>query len=184
MSPEKQAAHLPPQVADRYPNLPAGSPFREINLIVVHCAATPPGMNIGRDEIYQWHRERGFSDIGYHFVIRRSPEGARLVEGYGSAGILEKGRDLWKPGAHVEGHNANSIGICLVGGVTQKTREPEDNFTPMQKATLLTLLYQLRALFPSTRIVGHRDLDTGKACPSFDVKRWLLAQEFNPEGKA
>jgi N-acetylmuramoyl-L-alanine amidase len=182
MTPEMQAAHLPRAVADLFPSLPRSAPFRDIDLIVVHCSATPPKMNIGRDEIYRWHRDKGWLDIGYHFVIRRSEQGARLVDGYGSAGLLEKGRPLWQPGAHVEGFNRNSIGICLVGGVAKaKAFLAEDNFLPEQKATLLTLLYQLRALFPATRIRGHRDLNPDKDCPSFDVRRWLLAQEFNPE---
>lgn len=142
----------------------------QINMIVVHCSATPAHMDIGKDEINKWHTAQGWIGIGYHYVIRRD-------------GSIDLGRPLARPGAHVEGHNKYSIGVCLVGGVDKggPTGKPEDNFTPMQKATLLVLLYQLRNLFPDTRICGHRDLQPKKACPSFDVGRWLLAQEFNPE---
>lgn len=145
--------------------------MRRIDTLIIHCSYTPPSMDIGAAEIRGWHvDDNKWSDIGYHYVIRRD-------------GSIDLGRPLARPGAHVEGHNKYSIGVCLVGGVDKggPTGKPEDNFTPMQKATLLVLLYQLRNLFPDTRICGHRDLQPKKACPSFDVGRWLLAQEFNPE---
>src|SRR5690606_114532 len=77
---------------------------RFINLLVIHCAATTPLMDIGAKEIDVWHKQRGWSKIGYHFVIRRN-------------GVIEKGRDISEVGAHVEGYNKNSIGICMVGGI-------------------------------------------------------------------
>lgn len=127
--------------------------------LVVHCAATKPSMNIGLREIRQWHRERGWLDIGYHFVIRRD-------------GTVEQGRPQDVIGAHVEGHNYESLGICLVGGI-DASGKPENNFTQSQFASLRILLAQLKGDYPSAQIVGHRDLDPKKACPSFDVASWL-----------
>lgn len=127
--------------------------------LVVHCAATKPTMDIGLREIRQWHRERGWLDIGYHFVIRRD-------------GTVETGRPQDVIGAHVEGHNYESLGICMAGGINQSGK-PENNFTPAQFESLRTLLDTLKADYPSARIVGHRDLDSKKACPSFDVASWL-----------
>lgn len=127
--------------------------------LVVHCAATKPTMNIGLREIRQWHRERGWLDIGYHFVIRRD-------------GTVEQGRPQDVIGAHVEGHNYESLGICMAGGI-DATGKPENNFTPAQFESLRTLLDKLQGDYPSARIVGHRDLDNRKACPSFDVASWL-----------
>lgn len=127
--------------------------------LVVHCAATKPTMDIGLREIRQWHRERGWLDIGYHFVIRRD-------------GTVETGRPHDVIGAHVEGHNYESLGICMAGGIDAKGK-PENNFTPAQFESLRALLDKLKADYPSAKIVGHRDLDPKKACPSFDVASWL-----------
>lgn len=131
----------------------------DVRFIVVHCSATPPTMNIGRQEIDRWHRQRGFREIGYHYVIRRD-------------GSIEVGRDLDKVGAHVEGYNAVSYGICLVGGV-DADNQPEDNFEKAQKAALIPLIEKLLARSPKAKVLGHRDLPrVNKACPSFDVKEW------------
>lgn len=131
--------------------------------LIVHCAATKPSMNWGVREIRQSHKERGFLDIGYHFVIKRD-------------GTLEKGRDVMQVGAHTVGQNETSVGICLVGGVDDKM-QPQANFTPQQMATLSKLLDELKAKFPGVAIKGHLDF-AAKACPSFDVKRWLDTNEL------
>jgi N-acetylmuramoyl-L-alanine amidase len=133
----------------------------KVQFLVVHCAATRPSMDVGKAEITRWHMQRGFFTIGYHFVIRRD-------------GSVEAGRPLDMPGAHVQGYNGKSIGICMVGGVTERdVNVAEDNFTKDQFKSLHALLRNLQPKFPNARIVGHRDLDRGKACPSFDVAEWL-----------
>ena len=130
--------------------------------IVIHCAATKPTMDIGLREIRQWHRERGFLDVGYHFIVRRN-------------GAVEIGREVGVIGAHVEGHNATSVGVCLVGGI-DAAGKPQDNFTPEQWAALDALVWKLTEQYPGAAIVGHRMLDPKKACPSFDVPTWLKAR--------
>lgn len=135
--------------------------MRKIDTIVIHCAATRPSMDVGAREIDQWHRARGFKCIGYHFVIRRN-------------GKLEKGRPVEQVGAHVAGHNTNSIGICLVGGVSQKDfTKAENNFTAEQWPQLIRLIKDLKSRFDIKSILGHNELDKNKACPSFSVKQWL-----------
>lgn len=131
--------------------------MRKINLIVIHCAATKPNQDIGRAEIDRWHRERGWLGIGYHFVIRRN-------------GKVENGRPLEKAGAHVQGLNANSIGICLVGGLNAKG-QPAPEFTAEQWDALETLVRTLKAQYPDARIAGHNEF-AAKACPSFNVQEW------------
>lgn len=128
--------------------------------IAIHCSATPPKMDIGVKEIRQMHLQRGFKDIGYNRVIRRSGE-------------WEQGRDDDEIGAHVEGYNSVSIGICLVGGVDKKI-QPEDNFTTEQLDTLKTMIPELREMYPGAIVQGHRDFpNVTKACPSFDVTMWM-----------
>ena len=129
--------------------------------LVVHCSATRPSMDIGAREIRQWHKAKGWSDIGYHYVIRRD-------------GRVEKGRPENTIGAHVSGHNANSIGVCLVGGVSDKDyTKAENNFTKEQFESLKSLLKTLSEKYPKATILGHRDFPkVAKACPSFDVRPW------------
>lgn len=132
--------------------------------IVVHCADTYADMDIGAKEIKRWHiKEKGYSDIGYHFVIRR--DGTREI----GRNIDLHVPDMDEVGAHVKGHNWHSIGICLVGG-KGKNDKPEQNFTPEQYEALWEIIGILKVHYPKAEVVGHRDLNAGKACPSFDVK--------------
>ena len=139
--------------------------------LVVHAAATRPEMDIGVKDIRKWHMAKGWSDIGYHRVIRRD-------------GTVENGRDINLVGAHVQGHNSRSIGICLAGGLDSNA-QPVDNFTDKQKASLFYLLTELKSQHPSAKIVGHRDLSPDldgdgviekhewlKSCPCFNVPKW------------
>ena len=106
--------------------------------------------------------DKGWSDIGYHFVIRRN-------------GTIERGRDQSLEGAHAHGHNQDSIGICLVGGVDDLGK-PDRNFTDAQFASLKTLVFGLVMEYRNvTRVCGHRDLPgVTKACPCFDAEDWFL----------
>lgn len=136
--------------------------MRKINTVVIHAAATPPSMQVGAAEIRRWHLDRGWSDIGYHYVIRRN-------------GKVEDGRPVSRAGAHVRGFNQHSIGVCLVGGV-DKNRNPADNYTKKQLAALMRLVRQLRADHDIVSVVGHRDFPrVNKACPSFSVAGWIHA---------
>lgn len=133
--------------------------------IVLHCSATPSTADIGTTEIRQWHRTKGWSDIGYHFVIRRDGE-------------VEAGRSLEEIGSHVRNHNARSLGVCLVGGVDAR-RRPKNNFTVAQWGALKDLLADLQLRFSSSRVIGHRDFPgVSKACPSFDAIDWAKANGF------
>lgn len=149
--------------------------MRPITLLVVHCSATPANRDIGAAEIRAMHKQRGFADIGYHHVIRRD-------------GRIEPGRAEHVAGAHVQGHNRFSIGICLVGGV-KPDMTAETNFTEAQYCALSQLLKDLSARFPGARVCGHRDLSPDrngdgkvtpgewvKACPTFDVPAWWAAE--------
>lgn len=149
--------------------------IKAVRYLVVHCAATPPSRDIGVSEIRAMHKQRGFADVGYHYVIRRD-------------GRVEKGRRDTVAGAHVSGYNSISLGVCLVGGVDAQGK-PANNFTPAQFAALKATLKQLAAEHPQAQILGHRDLSPDmngdgkispnewlKACPCFDVRAWLKAE--------
>lgn len=129
--------------------------------IAVHCSATKPSQNVDEDEIASWHKAKGWTDIGYNIVIPRN-------------GTIQIGRPMDYQGAHVEGFNGRSLGICLVGGIAETDGKPEDNFTDSQRTALLVALHFCRLYAPGARIQGHRDFpNVAKACPSFDVRAWL-----------
>ena len=131
--------------------------MRNINEIIVHCAATREGRDFTVEDITRWHKARGFATIGYHFVIYRD-------------GSIHEGRPLEQIGAHGVGHNKHSIGVCYIGGCASDGKTPKDTRTPEQKEALLSLLRRFKARFPNATIHGHRDF-AAKACPSFDAKR-------------
>lgn len=135
--------------------------MRTIRKIIIHCSATPEGKNFTVDDIRRWHKTpkpkgNGWADIGYHYVVHLD-------------GSIHEGRPLEKPGAHCRGHNADSIGVCYVGGLAADGKTPKDTRTPAQHAALDALIESLQGLYPDARVCGHNDLDPGKACPSFRV---------------
>lgn len=168
---------------------------RRIDAIVIHCSATPNFKSFNALEIDSMHRARGFKrdsqairnfnpdlkHIGYHFVINVD-------------GVLETGRGIEEIGAHVQGSNTHSIGICLIG--TSK-------FADEQCVTLHNALLGLATTIFGRPIVsaasclqaykdagitikGHRDYSPDlnkdgviqrtewmKTCPGFSVSQWL-----------
>lgn len=144
--------------------------MRSVTKLIIHCSATPPDMDIGAADIRTWHvRDNGWADIGYHWVIRRD-------------GTLEPGRAEALKGAHCAAKQGNvaSIGVCMVGGVRRdgKRLVPEDNFTKEQWLALRALVRDIESRHPIKTILGHRDLDPGKACPSFSVRDWLVRERI------
>lgn len=128
---------------------------RVINKIILHCAATPEGKDYTVEQIRQMHLARGFNDIGYHFVIYRD-------------GSVHEGRPLSIIGAHTKGYNANSIGICYIGGCGPDGKTPKDTRTPEQRKALRELVAKLQKQYPGATVHGHYEF-ANKACPSFKI---------------
>lgn len=134
--------------------------MRKIKEIIIHCSATPEGEDFTVEQIRGMHLARGFSDIGYHYVVYRD-------------GSVHTGRPEDIIGAHCSGHNALSIGVCYIGGCPPRSESDwmcrsKDTRTPAQKAALLTLINDLRDRYPGATVHGHREF-ANKACPSFDA---------------
>lgn len=129
--------------------------MRKINELIVHCSATPEGKPYTVQNIDKWHKAKGWKGIGYHYVIYLD-------------GTIHKGRPEEEIGAHCQGHNANSIGICYIGGIAKDGKTPKDTRTDAQKQSLIELLKALKAKYPEAIIHGHRDF-ANKACPCFDA---------------
>lgn len=123
-----------------------------IRHLVVHCSDTPDDEPIDARAIHAMHLGFGWHGIGYHRVIRRD-------------GTIEQGRPDYWIGAHVYGHNEESLGVCLIG---------RHRFTAAQMRSLRRVLDEWRSRHPHAAICGHRDFaDTAKTCPNFDVASWL-----------
>ena len=100
--------------------------MRQINKIIIHCSATPEGRKTSAEEIKSWHLERGFSDIGYHYIVHLD-------------GSISYGRNIEKIGAHSRGQNKMSIGVCYIGGLDESL-DAKDTRTPQQKESLSDLV--------------------------------------------
>lgn len=142
--------------------------MRSLNEIIIHCTDTRPNWWADRTsaekvaEVRRWHtEERGWSDIGYHFLIDRD-------------GTVVEGRPLETTGAHVKGHNTGTVGISLFGGHGGSAGDQfQDNFTEDQERALMQLIRQLQDNYPTiTSISGHNQY-AAKACPTFSVPAWL-----------
>lgn len=131
--------------------------MRHIDEIILHCSATPEGRDVSVATIRKWHKDRGWSDIGYHYVIYLD-------------GSIHKGRSVERIGAHVKGHNRGTIGICYVGGVDSKMKA-KDTRTDAQKKAIVTLIKELKADYPAIKKVSGHNEYAAKACPSFKVGR-------------
>ena len=127
---------------------------RAIDKIILHCSATPEGRDVSVDTIRGWHTKKGWSDIGYHFIVHLD-------------GSVHAGRPIERSGAHVRGFNSTSIGVCYIGGVDKDMRA-KDTRTPEQTKSLDALLWGLMNQYSAT-LHGHNEF-SAKACPSFDVK--------------
>lgn len=133
--------------------------MRSINQIIIHCSATREGKDYTVADITRWHKARGWRTIGYHFVIYRD-------------GSVHKGRNLEEIGAHCVGHNAHSVGICYIGGLSADGKTSKDTRTQEQRTALRKLVEDLQQQFPGATLHGHREF-ANKSCPCFDVKRDL-----------
>lgn len=129
--------------------------MRNIKKIIIHVSDSEDSLDIGVREIRNWHvNGNGWSDIGYHAVIRRD-------------GTLEQGRKDHIQGAHVAGHNRDSLGICWVG---RKNMDPRQYET--LKAWVRGKMHQYSV--DVLDVVGHYELDSNKTCPNIDMD-WFRA---------
>lgn len=122
--------------------------------VVLHHSVSPEDTTV--EEIRRWHVARGFRDIGYHYVVRRSADGWRV----------EPGRPEDDVGAHCKGWNESTIGVCVCGDYTRG---------PLSDGAMVALVGLLRPLLhrygmTERQVMGHRHmLGQATLCPGFDV---------------
>lgn len=130
---------------------------RNINEIILHCSATVEGKDVTVEQIRNFHlKTRGWQDIGYHYVIYRD-------------GSVHKGRDINVAGAHCIGHNAESVGICYIGGLDANMKA-KDTRTEAQKKALNKLVKEVMNEYniPLSSVHCHNEF-ANKACPCFKI---------------
>ncbi len=134
----------------------------QVKKIIIHYSATPDGEDFSARQIRDMHLQRGFKDIGYHYVIRLD-------------GTIEPGRPESQVGAHCLGQNASSIGICYIGGCPKRSNPNWDKIgidtrTPAQKKALIGLIRKLKLKYPDATVHGHNEF-AAKPCPGFNARQ-------------
>lgn len=135
-----------------------------VKRIVVHCSATAEGAHYTAADIDRWHKARHFNSIGYHKVV--------LLDG-----SVENGRPENVAGAHAVGFNSDSLAVCYIGGCAKDWKTAKDTRTPEQKESLLLVVrdWMRQHKLSAQSVYGHYELDSRKACPSFNMDRFRAA---------
>jgi hypothetical protein len=147
---------------------------KPMKYLVIHCTATKAGREVSSDEIRHWHTDpvckggRGWKQVGYTDMIHLDGRVERLVRNNEDANV-----DPWEITNGASGYNAISRHIVYVGGVdANDANKAKDTRTPAQKEALKRYVRDFHMRFPQVKIIGHNQL-ASKACPSFDVPKWL-----------
>ena len=136
----------------------------ETDQVVIHHTGNPTDDDLSAAEINASHKARGWSCIGYHYVIRKD-------------GTVEIGRPHWTAGAHAYGHNSHTIGVHVCGNFEEA--EPTSEQIESTAMLLANLCADYGLSIDRDTIVGHHEL-MSTACPG----RNLFAQMDTIVGKA
>ena len=145
-----------------------------LRYLVIHCTATREGREVTSAAIRHWHTDpvskggRGWKQVGYTDMIHLDGKVERLVKNNEDANV-----DPWEITNGAKGYNAISRHIVYVGGVdANDVKKARDTRTAAQKEALKRYVLDFHKRFPKVKIIGHREV-AKKACPSFDVRKWL-----------
>ena len=150
----------------------------QLKYLVIHCTATPEGRDVTTDDIRRWHTSpvsaggRGWKQVGYTDLIRLDGTVERLVNNNEDANV-----DPWEITNGAKGYNYISRHIVYAGGC-EKSNKPKDTRTAAQEKALVAYVKDFHRRHPSVRIIGHNEI-AAKACPSFDVQKWLKSIGIN-----
>ncbi|WP_269929967.1 N-acetylmuramoyl-L-alanine amidase [Aminobacter sp. HY435] len=127
--------------------------------VVLHDSQTPPSQTNLKHFLAVKGRAQGLLAVGYHYLILRD---GRLLEC--------RPHNAW--GAHMRHRNADSIAVCLGGGVDE-AGEPEGNFTPEQGETLRGLMAYLADFYGPLPLVGHSEAYPrhSRQCPAINMEK-------------
>ena len=147
--------------------------MEKLQFLVVHCTDTPAGREVTSDEIRHWHTDpppqgRGWHQVGYSRMYHLDGRCEQLVDNNNDGTV-----DAWEITNGVEGMNAICQHIVYVGGMSADKQRAWDTRTPQQLDAMSRDITAFHHKFPDVKIVGHNYFNRFKACPSFDVQKWL-----------
>ncbi len=151
----------------------------KIAFLVLHCTATPEGREVTAGDIRRWHTSpvsaggRGWKQVGYTDIIHLDGSIERLVGNNEDANV-----DPWEVTNGAKGYNSVSRHVVYAGGMAKDMSKPKDTRTPAQLMAMENYVKDFHKRFPSVRIIGHNEV-AAKACPSFDVQKWLKSIGIN-----
>lgn len=146
---------------------------RELKYLVLHCTATPEGREVSAADIRHWHCDpvseggRGWKQVGYTDLVHLDGKVERLVDNNEDAWV-----DDWEITNGVAGYNSVSRHVVYSGGLAKDGKTAKDTRTTAQRTALADYVKDFHKRFPKVRIIGHNEV-AAKACPSFDVQKWL-----------
>ena len=134
--------------------------------IVLHHAEA---VKCTAQDVHSWHRANGWTGIGYHFFVRKD-------------GTIYCGRPINVVGAHVQGMNSCSVGICAEGDYHTK----EKTMPQAQKKSIIELCQYLKKnYYPNAKIVGHREIGDsncpGRYYPLDEIKNMKYTEVLSME---
>lgn len=150
----------------------------KIAFLVLHCTATPEGREVTAADIRRWHTSpvskggRGWKQPGYTDIIHLDGTVERIVDNNEDANV-----DPWEITNGAKGYNSISRHVVYAGGC-DKSMSPKDTRTPAQRKSMEAYVKDFHRRFPNVRIIGHNEV-AAKACPSFDVQKWLKSIGIN-----
>ena len=150
----------------------------ELKYLIIHCTATREGMEVSSDKLRKMHTApisqggRGWKQVGYTDMIHLNGTVERLVKN-NEDGVVDP-REVTN-GA--KGYNSTSRHIVYVGGL-DATGKPKDTRTSSQLKSLRKYVADFKLKHPTVKIIGHRDVNKNKACPCFDVAKWMKEEKL------
>lgn len=151
----------------------------KLQYLVLHCTATPEGREVTAADIRRWHTSpvlkggRGWKQVGYTDIIHLDGKVERLVNNNEDANV-----DPWEITNGAKGYNSVSRHVVYAGGCARDGKTPKDTRTPAQRKAMEEYVKDFHRRFPEVRIIGHNEV-ASKACPSFDVQKWLTSIGIN-----
>lgn len=151
----------------------------KLQYLVLHCTATPEGREVSSADIRRMHLSpvsqggRGWKQVGYTDIIHLDGTVERLVDNNEDANV-----DPWEITNGAKGYNSVSRHVVYAGGMTKDMSKPKDTRTAAQLKAMETYVKDFHRRFPGVRIIGHNEI-AAKACPSFDVEKWLKSIGIN-----
>ena len=153
----------------------------KLKYLVLHCTATVEGRDVSPEELRHWHTDpvskggRGWKQVGYTDLVHLDGTVERLVTNNEDMEV-----DPWEVTNGAKGYNSVSRHVAYAGGLAKDGKTAKDTRTAAQRAALEMYVKDFHRRFPDVRIVGHNEL-VAKACPSFDVQKWLKEIGINQQ---